>query len=305
MLTMAALASKRVFVPRTTSPRDQAHARRAREAGKEPRERGPRKLGRVHHVVFSDDGRRVVGILVRRPDVAGVVARKDVFVALDALVAVEGGLMCEGRDDSFDAPACARLGIDLDACFVWAGMDVYTESGKFLGRVLDARFSEATGDVDCFCAQEGSAASALVGTFDIPAAWLVGYGNDRMVVRDQAAQLEPSGGLAARAGEGFAGAKEAGREAAAKAGAAADRALDKGGHALGRAIGRTRLAATEAGRSLAGDAPANGRPQSDKVANMPGEPDNGQSAARAVGRQLNKTRGMFSGFMREFKDASK
>ena len=36
-----------------------------------------------------------------------------------------------------------------------------------------------------------------------------------------------------------------------------------------------------------------------------GVPSSGKEVGRAVSKQLGKTKGMFSGFMREFKDASK
>ena len=43
------------------------------------------KVGRVHAVVFSPDGRRAVGVQVKQPDIAAMIKRPDVFVALDAL----------------------------------------------------------------------------------------------------------------------------------------------------------------------------------------------------------------------------
>ena len=36
-----------------------------------------KRLGRIHMTVFDPDGRRVVGFLVKRPDVAGMVKRSD------------------------------------------------------------------------------------------------------------------------------------------------------------------------------------------------------------------------------------
>ena len=53
-----------------------------------PRE--PKRLGRVHFPVFIPDGTRVVGFMVKLPDVAGMIKQKDRFVALDALTVYEG-----------------------------------------------------------------------------------------------------------------------------------------------------------------------------------------------------------------------
>ncbi|MCI1318610.1 MAG: PRC-barrel domain containing protein, partial [Atopobiaceae bacterium] len=48
--------------------------------------RHDKRLGKVHQVVFSPNGRQVVGILISRPDVAGMVKRDDVFCALDSIL---------------------------------------------------------------------------------------------------------------------------------------------------------------------------------------------------------------------------
>lgn len=319
------------------------------EAGEEPQ---PKKLGRVHNLVFSPDSRRVVGIMVKRPDIAGMVKQADRFLALDAMDVREGGIVCTREKDGFDDAAAKRLGLDLDRSIIWGGADVHCESGKFLGYVMDARFDLATGDVDCFCAQEGETASALVGSFEIPAAWVLRFSKGTMVVRDEAATLQLSGGLAGKAGEGYAVVKDKAKETAAKAGAAAGEAVDKGSHALGGALGRlgagmkqavgnfqdesgvgrkptgvgrkptgekavakggkppAGAAARTAGAKSATAKPAAAKPSSAKPpsANKPQADDVSKAAgkaARAVGEQLGKTSGMFSGFLREFKDASK
>lgn len=319
------------------------------EAGEEPQ---PKKLGRVHNLVFSPDSRRVVGIMVKRPDIAGMVKQADRFLALDAMDVREGGIVCTREKDGFDDAAAKRLGLDLDRSIIWGGADVHCESGKFLGYVMDARFDLATGDVDCFCAQEGETASALVGSFEIPAAWVLRYSKGTMVVRDESATLQLSGGLAGKAGEGYAVVKDKAKETAAKAGAAAGEAVDKGSHALGGALGRlgagmkqavgnfqdesgvgrkpsgvgrkptgekavakggkppAGAAARTAGAKSATAKPAAAKPSSAKTssANKPQADDVSKAAgkaARAVGEQLGKTSGMFSGFLREFKDASK
>lgn len=294
-LTMAKLSRMKTYVP--------AKQRK----GKESNEDKQKKLGRVHQLVFSADSKTVVGFMIVRPDIAGMIKQKDVFVALDAVSIEENTVVCKVDKDAFDDAACKRLGLDLDSCIIWEGCDVVTKSGTFLGYVMDACFDLNSGVVDYFSAQEGSTASALVGTFDIPAAWVYGFSKGKMIVRDEAASLELSGGLAAKAGEGYAVAKDKAKVGVAKADEAAAKAVDKGSHALGGVIGRAKASVKEFGDSYQegrGTATSS-TTQTKKVENSPANNDNMQKAAQAVGDQLKKSKGMFSDFMREFKDASK
>ena len=309
---MVKLVGSRVYV----------HGKQTKKQRENDQPADPKKIGKVHNLVFSADSRVVVGVMLKRPDIAGMVKRDDRFIPLDALKFVDAGVICRGEKGDFDKDACKRLSLDLDHCIIWGGADVYCESGKFLGYVMDARVDVETGEVDCFCVQEGSAASSLVGTFDIPAAWVIRYDRGRMIVKDQAAKIELSGGLAGKAGEGYAAAKEGAKQAASKAGAAASAAVDKGSHGLGKVIGKAKVGVQRAvedfqeasgadGASRAGKAAANtavgdaSAAAGNGVAQAKAASDNGQKAARAVGEQLGKTKGMFSGFLREFKDASK
>lgn len=309
---MVKLVGSRVYV----------HGKQTKKQRKNDQPADPKKIGKVHNLVFSADSRIVVGVMLKRPDIAGMVKRDDRFIPLDALKFVDAGVICRGEKGDFDKDACKRLSLDLDHCIIWGGADVYCESGKFLGYVMDARVDVETGEVDCFCVQEGSAASSLVGTFDIPAAWVIRYDRGRMIVKDQAAKIELSGGLAGKAGEGYAAAKEGAKQAASKAGAAASVAVDKGSHGLGKVIGKAKVGVQRAvedfqeasgadGASRAGKAAANtavgdaSAAAGNGVAQAKAASDNGQKAARVVGEQLGKTKGMFSGFLREFKDASK
>ena len=309
---MVKLVGSRVYV----------HVKQTKKQRKNDQPADPKKIGKVHNLVFSADSRVVVGVMLKRPDIAGMVKRDDRFIPLDALKFVDAGVICRGEKGDFDKDACKRLSLDLDHCIIWGGADVYCESGKFLGYVMDARVDVETGEVDCFCVQEGSAASSLVGTFDIPAAWVIRYDRGRMIVKDQSAKIELSGGLAGKAGEGYAAAKEGAKQAASKAGAAASVAVDKGSHGLGKVIGKAKVGVQRAvedfqeasgadGASRAGKAAANtavgdaSAAAGNGVAQAKAASDNGQKAARAVGEQLGKTKGMFSGFLREFKDASK
>lgn len=199
------------------------------------------KLGKVHSVVFSPDGSKVVGLLVKRPDVAGMVARDDVFLGVDSFDQTERGLVCTRGDDSFDDAARKRLALDWDRCIIWGGMDVRTVSGKYLGFVSDIFFAD-TGRIDHVLATDGGVSNALVGGFEIPVGLLRGTKDGAMVVDDSAEDIALSGGLAAKAGEGVASLKLKGKDAGRKASVA----VDKGSFALGQALGKAKNAIKEA-----------------------------------------------------------
>ena len=198
------------------------------------------RLGKVHMTVFAQDGRRVVGFLVSRPDIAGMVKREDVFVALDSIAPCDGGVRVTKGAESYDDVARARLGIDWDACLLWSGMDAKTTDGKVLGYVNDASFNSKTGEVESFMVGDGGVAQSLVGSVLIPIDMMVGYQDGWMLVAPEAARQQLTGGVAAKAGESYARAKYEGKKAAAKAGKAAGEAVDKGSRAIGKQIGRTK-----------------------------------------------------------------
>lgn len=235
MLKVNDLCGRKVYVPKKTKKAADASGLKVS------------KLGKVHMAVFSPNGREVVGFTVTRPDIVGMVKRADAFVAVDSFrVLDDGGLFVSREDDGMDDAARERLGIDWDTCVMWAGMDAQTAGGKKLGYVSDAEFDPRTGSVSKFYVGDGGMARALVGSFEIPASMVRGYSKGRMIVDDEAADLELDGGVAAKAGEGYAKAKVKGAEAAQKAGKAAGEAVDKGSFAFGRMLGRAKRAIEDA-----------------------------------------------------------
>ena len=202
--------------------------------------RDPKKLGRIHYPVFMPDGRRVVGFMVQLPDIAGMVKQRDRFVALDALDVYEGVLTVADRKDAFDDAAAKRLGVDLDRCLIWTGMDVVTQSGARVGFCADAVFNVKTGAVDHFDLTEGGASNALVGHREMPLAMLRGYRDGAMLVDDAVLDLEFSGGAAAKAAEASVKVGASVKKGAAKLDERGSKAVDKGSRALGRQLGKTK-----------------------------------------------------------------
>ena len=139
--------------------------------------------------------------MLRLPDIAGMVKQPDRFIAYDA-IGVSGDVMV-AKDDraAFDNAAAKRLGINLDACLIWTGMDVRTVSGRPVGFCSDADFNPKTGNVTSFILTEGGASNALVGHREMPASMLKGYRDGAMIVSDAVLDLEFSGGAAAKAAD--------------------------------------------------------------------------------------------------------
>lgn len=222
---------------------------KGRRTGRDGAPVEPKRLGKVHFAVFSPGGRRVVGFMVKLPDVVGMIKQPDRFVALDALEIYEGVLCVEDLKENFDAAAAKRLGVDLDTCLIWTGMDVVAQGGERLGYCADAVFSGKTGKVDLFVLTEGDASAMLVGNREMPASLLKGYRDGAMIVSDEAVELALTGGVAAKVAEASVAIGAKAKEGAAKAkkevaklkldekGA---KAVDKGSRALGKQLGKTR-----------------------------------------------------------------
>ena len=204
-----------------------------------------RGFGRARGVVFHPSKARAVGIVVKRPDAALMVKRKNRFVAMDCLEVVDKGLLAADRQDAWDSAACKRLGVDYDACILWELMPVRTVSGRELGAISDILIDEESFDVVRIDISANSVDRTLLGSSNIERSKIRGYKDGAIVVDDSVGTVEESGGVAAAAGEAWAGLKhkgtQAGKNAKAKAqeaGKEAGKAVDKGAYSLGKQLGR-------------------------------------------------------------------
>ena len=200
----------------------------------------PKKLGKVHFPVFTPDGRRVVGYMIKLPDVVGMIKQQDKFVPLDAIEIYEGARCVVDVKENFDAAAAKRLGIDLDRCLIWTGMDVQTKSGKTIGYCADAAFDSKTGKVDHFALTGSAASSALLGNIEMPASYLKGYRAGAMIVDDDVLELGFTGGAAAKAAEVSVNVSTQVKKGAKVIDDKGSVAIDKGSKALGKQLGKTR-----------------------------------------------------------------
>lgn len=248
------------------------------------------KLGKVHNAVFSPDGMRVVGLMVKRPDAVGMVKREDAFLALDSFRRLdEKSLLVTRPDDGLDVPARRRLSLDWDACLIWSGMDAKTVGGKSLGYVSDAEFDEATGAVRRFLTADGGVSQALIGSFVITPEMVRGYSRGCMVIDPGDASVELDGGLAGAAGEGYARARAKGAEVGKKAASAAGEAVDRGSFALGRAIGKAKRAIADAAEPEEAPAPVPAVEAADVRLERPAEALPERSAPAPARRPAPKT----------------
>lgn len=331
MLSLSKIQNTKVFTIKTSN-----------KASSNTKEQVFKRLGKVHQVVCAPDGMQVIGFMVKRPDVVGMVKREDVFLAFDSFAVCDDGIYCTHQKTGVGKAAIKRLGLDWDSCIMWAGMDVSTVRGKSLGYIVDFDFNTATGKVETFKISNSGTAHALIGTVDVPASSLRGCHGQTMIVADGAATQTFSGGFAAKAGEAVGNAQVAGAEAGKKMAAAADKALEKGSYSLGRVLGKAKRAVTEA-TQLDPDVPeleaqevkisspvtsvqaeqhtnTTAAKTSQETPDKTGKTSHAKSvsakekvssddtaakAARALGRNLSKTRGMFAAFKEEFDKSSK
>ena len=327
MLSLSQIQNSKVFTTKPTKQTDELALKR---------------LGKVHQLVFAPDGKQVVGFMVKRPDVVGMIKRDDVFLAFDSFAVCDEGLYCTNEKTGMGQPAIKRLGLDWEKCLIWAGMDVSTASGKNLGYIVDCDFNTATGVVQTFKVSNSGAANALIGTIHIPADCMQGYHNQPMIVSDDVPVQTFSGGFAAKAGQAVGAAQVAGAQAGKKIAQTADKALEKGSYSLGRALGKAKHAVIEAtqldpdvpeleaqGVKISASDPTKSAASESRTADKSdpqksaaqdrsavgsasaaakkksSSDDATAKAARAFGRNLSKTRGMFAAFKEEFDKNSK
>lgn len=136
---------------------------------------GTSHIGKVRRLVFHPRERRVVGFIVKRPDLALMFRRKDLFVSINGFDIVDGRVVVRQTPDATDKGACKALGIDWDTCVMWEGLPLMTESGETLGMVGTVTFDRETGAISTVTADAGATANTLLGTRVIPASYIKGF----------------------------------------------------------------------------------------------------------------------------------
>ena len=255
-----------------------------------------RKIGKVRRFVFHPSEKRLIGLMVKRPDAALMFHRKDLFVALGGFHVEDGQVVVHDDPNATDKAAIKALGVDWDSCVIWVGMPVMTQSEDFLGYVDVVTFDAQTGAVHSLTTENGAANGVLLGKRSIPARLIKGFkrgvgmalapmgeygGEDSdeatetgaILVSDEALELHAEGGAAAAAGKASAVVADKAKKGAEKAKAAASEQVERA------------------------------KPTAKKAAQITGEAVD--AGTFALGKQLGKATGMFASFKEEFEKASK
>ncbi len=236
---------------------------------------GTKTVGKIRNFVFHPKERRVIGFIVKRPDVAWMFHRKDLFLSIDGYDFVDGRIAIRDESTSTDKAALKQLGVSWDDCVLWVGLPIMCEDGTRFGTVGSVTFHPRTGKVIALEADAGMTANALLGKRTVSASSIRGFkrgmgvelagsGTDpdaeeaelgALIVSDEVKNEEVEGGLADKAGRATAVAKVRVKDAAGKAKAkteekvkpavseatkAAGKAVNKGAYAVGRQVGRSK-----------------------------------------------------------------
>ena len=238
--------------------------------------KGTKRIGKVRRFVFHPKEKRVVGFVVKRPDLLWMFRRKDLFVSINGYDVKDGRIVVRNEPSATNRAACKELGVEWDDCVLWVGLPVMTNDGETLGVVGSVSFNRTTGAIESIGTDSGATANALLGVREIPGHLIRGFkrgigtalsvnGQDEgeepilgaILVSDEVAELAVEGGLAAKAGEATAV------------------VVDKAHTAVDKA-----------------------KPVASAAAKKTGEVVN--KGAYATGKQIAATKGMFSGFKEEY-----
>lgn len=230
-----------------------------------PRKKDPdatKKMGRVRACVFHPSEKRCVGFIVKRPDLALMFHRKDLFVAYNGYDMVDGSIVVRDDPAATDKGACKALGIDWDECVLWVGLPVMCQDGTTFGIVGSVLYDADTGAIDSLLVSQGATANTLLGVRRVPVDMMRGFrrgmgmaltggsADDEsdlgaILVDDAVRELPVEGGVAEKAGRATAvvgdkahKAVEAAKPKVSEAAAVAGEAVNKGAYATGRQIKR-------------------------------------------------------------------
>ena len=243
--------------------------------------KGTKRIGKVRRFVFHPKEKRVVGFVVKRPDLLWMFRRKDLFVAVSGYEIEDGRIVVSNDPAATNRAACKALGVDWDACVLWVGLPVMTEDGEALGVVGSVTFDRKTGVVDSVTTDSGATANALLGKREIPANLVKGFR------RGMGAALAQTGAEGEESEEVVLGAilvAEEARDIAVEGGLA-----EKAGEATAVVVDKAHTAVDKA------------KPVASAAAKKTGEVVT--KGAYATGKQIAATKGMFSGFKEEYDKA--
>lgn len=140
-----------------------------------------KKAGRIHAFVFHPNRAELVGFLIKRPDIAWMFRRDDMFVAHNGFLIIDDDIIVKDDPEFSGKGALKALSkregkkISLDDCVIWFGLPVMTQSGSLIGYADSVEFDEDTGKVISLELTQGATANAILGRRVIPAEQIKGF----------------------------------------------------------------------------------------------------------------------------------
>ena len=230
--------------------------------------KGTKRIGKVRRFVFHPKEKRVIGFVVKRPDLLWMFHRSDLFVPIDGYDLVDGRIVIRPEAATSGKAYCKQAGLNWDDCVLWVGLPVMSQDGESYGYVGNVTFNRLTGTVKSFETDNGAASNTLLGKRTIPADMVRGFkrgvgaalaqmGDEgtetdevqlgAMLVSNEVADLNSEGGVAEAAGSATAvavdkvhttvdKAKPVVSNAAKKTG----EAVNKGAYATGKQISKSK-----------------------------------------------------------------
>ncbi len=229
-------------------------------------ERTPKKehrIGKVHAAIFHPKERKVIGLSIKRPDVALMFHRSEKVVPVNAFEVQGKHLIVDEKNFMSPKALAKQCNVTWDECLMWQGMPLLTEDETRVGYVGDVVFSLPDGVVTTLVVDKGGTHNALVGRVSISANEVKGFkfgvgerlnsadGNNvlqgAIIVSDEVLLANAEGGLAEKAGVASAkiantvGNKiEKAKPTVSEATQRAGESVNKGAYALGKQLAQTK-----------------------------------------------------------------
>jgi len=241
----------------------------------------PHRVGNVKDILFHPTKKRAVGIVMRRSDLLWMFKRKDRFIAIDSCYLADKRIYIDNGTCATGKAAYKALGLEKGSCVVWAELPVVTKSGQEYGVVVDVSFDFNTGKVHSLESGSSSLDSFMFGRRTIPTDLIKGYrssDNADDIVFGSGGGVDDEDYFEAILVSGKVSSIEVEDGLSKRVGKGAAVIADKAGKVGKKASNTAKAAAVVTGTIIT-------------------------DASIATGKQIQKTKGMFSSFKNEYKKA--
>ena len=141
----------------------------------------PHRVGRVADLVFHPSKKRVIGFIMKRPDILWMFKRKDKFVAIDGFEMIDGRPYILGESKTTGKAAYKALELVPDDCLTWMKLPVITKSGQNIGIVVDVSFDIDGGAIQSVEISPNPIEGFLFGKRNVSVGMVKGYREFREV----------------------------------------------------------------------------------------------------------------------------